>query len=145
GEGVHRVGGNVDLMAELTDVRGEMTPDAGVVVDDEDTRHRIRSPARQVEREAAPATHFALEVHPAAVCLDDVADDGEAEPRGADRPRLALHEPLEDALALVRRDARAAVGDDDPYLAAVRGRLDGHPSAARRVAERVRHQVRERP
>src|SRR5207244_5197623 len=74
-----------------------------------------------------------------------VADDGEAEPRGADRPRLALREPLEDALALVRRDARAAVGDDYPYLAVVRGRLDRHPSAARRVAERVRHQVRERP
>jgi hypothetical protein len=50
----------------------------------------------------------------AVVTLDDVARDGEAEPRSAALARASVvdaGEPFEDALVFVGGDARAVVGD----------------------------------
>ena len=70
-----------------------------------------RQLARQLEREAAAAPDLALEVDAPAVRLHDVAHDREAEPGGAGSPpSCRLGEALEDALALLRRDARPGVG-----------------------------------
>src|SRR5262249_14603206 len=100
----------------------------------------------QLEREAAAVPDLAVEEDPAAVCLHDVAHDREPEAGGAGLATvLALDEALEDALALLRGDARAGVGHADAYHAIVRARSERHLAAARRVAQRVRDQVRERP
>src|SRR6516162_10084225 len=101
---------------------------------------------RQLEREAAAAPDLAVEEDPAAVCLHDVTHDREPEAGGAGLAAvLTLDEALEDALALLRGDARTGVGHADAYHAVVRARGERHLAAARCVAERVRDQVRERP
>src|SRR5438093_828359 len=104
------------------------------------------SAARKLEREAAPAPHVALEVDAATVRLHDVAHDGEPE---AGRARLGavgpLDEALEDPLALLGRDAGAGVAHRYQDGAVLRRGLHPHPATARRVAERVRDQVGERP
>src|SRR5206468_6051858 len=104
------------------------------------------SAPRQLEREAAALADLALQVDAAAVRLHDVAHDGEPE---AGRAELAavgtLHEALEDALPLVRRDAGPRVADGHPHRPVLRRRLDPDTPAAGRVAQRVRDQVGERP
>src|SRR5438128_967553 len=63
------------------------------------------SAARQLEREAAARSEGALEVDAPAVCLDDVAHDGESQARGADVAAVAgLDEAVEDALLLIGWD-----------------------------------------
>jgi hypothetical protein len=58
---------------------------------------------RQLDREAAAAADFALEIDAPAVRLHHVAHDREAEPRGSPR-LLALCESFEDPLAQRARD-----------------------------------------
>src|SRR5215475_9466221 len=97
------------------------------------------SAPRQLEHEAAAAPHSALQVNPTAVSLNDIAYDGQPEPGGAALAAVgALREALEDALALVDRDARTGVGDRQPDAAVVAARFDVHVAAARRVTQRVR-------
>src|SRR5579885_2034747 len=104
------------------------------------------SAPRQLEREAAPFADLALEPDPPAVGLHDVAHDGEPEPRGAGfGPVRALDEALEDALALLGGDARARVAHRDQHPAVLGARLEHDAPAARRVAERIGDEVRERP
>src|SRR5262245_32721476 len=106
----------------------------------------IRSPARQLEREAAPMADLAVEPDPTAVGLDDVADDGEAEAGRSCVPSVGeLREALEDPLALSGRDAGPIVGHRDEHGIDLGGSRDADRSAARAVAESVRDQVRERP
>src|SRR5579883_983938 len=104
------------------------------------------SAPRQLEREAAALADLSLEPDPPAVRLHDVAHDGELEPRGA-RFRLvrALDEALEDALALLGGDARPRVADRDQHRPVLGARVEHDAPAARRVAERVGDEVRERP
>src|SRR5262245_9603145 len=103
-------------------------------------------PSRELQGEPAPPPDLALEEDAPAVRLHDVAHDGESETRGA---RLAavlpLHEPLEDALALLGRDAGTGVGDAHAYDPVVRAGADRDLAAARRVPQPVRDQVRQRP
>jgi hypothetical protein len=63
---------------------------------------------RQLDAERRPFAHAAFDVHLAAVRLDDVLDDGEAEAGAAFVPRAAFVdavEALEDARHGFRRDA----------------------------------------
>src|SRR5215813_3859911 len=105
----------------------------------------IRSPTRQLEREAAAMADLAVEPDPTAVGLHDVANDGETE---AGRPGVPtvreLREALEDALALRGRDAGAVVGHREKHGIELRSGLYPDGAAARAVAKRVRDQVRER-
>ena len=81
-----------------------------------------------------------------AVCLDDVAHDGEPEAGSADVAAVArLDEAVEDALLLIGRDAAPGVAhrDDDGPVGGPH--LDPHRSARGRVAERVGEEVRQRP
>src|SRR5262245_48746017 len=98
---------------------------------------------RQLDREAAAASDLALDEDPAAVRLHDVAHDRESEARRTGI--LALHIALEDPLALTRRDARPAVLHREPHGVAERCEREPDRSSARRVAQRVADQVRERP
>src|SRR5438552_18902578 len=83
------------------------------------------SAPRQLEREAAALADLALQVDAAAVRLHDVAHDGEPEAgRAGLGPVGALHEALEDALALVWRDAGAGVADGHPHRPVFPHRLD---------------------
>src|SRR5207302_4950392 len=62
----------------------------------------------------------ALRVHRPAVHLDEMADDGEAQPQtalGAARRAVRLPEAIEDVRQEVRRDADPGVADDDLDLA----------------------------
>ena len=73
--------------------------------------------------------------------FDELLGDGEPEPGAA---RLGgLVEAVEDAAERVRRDTRARVGDDEHNLTVVLARVDAHPAAPRRIAKRVRDEVRE--
>src|SRR5262245_59225432 len=103
------------------------------------------SAARQIEDETAPSPRLALHADVATVRLYDVPYDRETEAGGADRHPIALHVPLEDAVALVARNAGARVGDDDPHDPFHGRRIDGYPAAARGVPERVRDEIRKRP
>src|SRR5262245_49020362 len=106
------------------------------------TRAMARS-YRELDGESAAAPDLALQEDPPAVRLHDVAHDREPE---ACRARLfALREALEDPLAPARRDARAAVRHREPNGSLARRERDPDHAAARRVAQRVPDQVRERP
>src|SRR5581483_4749425 len=104
------------------------------------------SPAGQLDGEAAAVPDLAVERDPAAMCLDDIADDRKPEPRG---PGVAafgrLDEPLEDALTLLGPDAGPRVDDRQQDGAVLGGERDPDFAAAGRVAQRVRDQVRQRP
>ena len=79
---------------------------------------------------------------------DDRARDREAEAGAAARPGPAdvgAVEAVEDALALLRLDARAVVVDVDPQLAAQRGRGDGDGALGPGVAAGVLDQVADDP
>src|SRR5262245_42987431 len=104
---------------------------------------RAPSCARDLDREPAPAADLALEVDPPAVRLHHVPHDRKPEPCGT--RILALREALEDAIALLGRDARAAVLDRKAHRVARRPERDPDRPAARRGAERITDQVRECP
>src|SRR5262245_41389032 len=99
------------------------------------------SVTRQLEREAAAPADLALEPDAASVGLHDVADDGEPEAGGPHHALGSLHEPLEYPVALLGRDAGARIGDDHPYRAVVRRRVDPDSPAAWGIAKGVHHQV----
>src|SRR5262249_44703552 len=103
------------------------------------------SGARQGGHEAAAATHLAFEMDAAAMCLNDVAYNGEPKAGGADRARLPLREALEDPFTLVGWDAGAAVGDNEAHRGVGGEHFDGDPPTTRRVAQRIGYQVRKRP
>src|SRR5262245_11825793 len=103
----------------------------------------MRRSYRELDRKSASASDLALEEDAPAVRLHDVANDREAEPRCPGI--LALDEALEDPLALTRRDSRTAVRHRGPHGAVVCGGRDPDRAAARRVAQRVPDQVRDRP
>src|SRR5687768_4076643 len=78
------------------------------------------------------------------VTRGDLAHDGEPEPAaGARRSRHAV-EALEHAVALLRRDAGPIVFDLEERVPIAPAGAHGHAAAARRVLERVVHQVRQR-
>src|SRR5262245_36221651 len=107
---------------------------------------RSSLPPGELEREAAAPPDLALEEDASAVRLHDVAHDGEPETGGT---RLAavlpLHEALEDALALLGRNAGTGVRDAHPDDPVLRAGADRDLAAARRVPQPVRDQVRQRP
>ena len=76
---------------------------------------RRRGRDRQGERERRPAALLGLDPDPAAVLLDDVAGDRQAEARAAapDARPVDLVEPLEDPRLVGLRDADAVVLDRD--------------------------------
>ena len=92
-----------------------------LVLDDQHAAHAAlpswaRGVAGSVTVNVDPDAELALDVDLAAVVLDDVPDDGEAEPGAAGRARASLVdavEALEDPRHLVGRDADALVGDGD--------------------------------
>src|SRR5262249_57986251 len=91
---------------------------------------RSRDPShRKPDGEPRATADAIADVDRAAVRLDDLARDGQAEARAA---RTRREEGLEDASADLTRDARAVVRDGqlDPIAGAVR--LDPHPAARRR-------------
>src|SRR5690348_10023631 len=77
------------------------------------TIRMVRSATRELQREPAPLPDLALELDPAAVGLDDVADDRQPEARRTQVAAAVRHlrEALEDALPLRRRDAGTVVAD----------------------------------
>ena len=84
--------------------------------------------------------------HPAAVELDEVTPDRQAQPEPAVRARraaIALPEPLEYMRKECRRDAVARIGDIDANFASFRGHRDLHAPATRREFHGVRQQVPE--
>src|SRR5262249_15408328 len=96
--------------------------------------------------ERAPPALGRVDLDRPAVRLGDVLDQREPDPRAADRP--AAHaarpiEPLEDAVALVRRDAGSGVRDPEQHV--VPASRQGHVEALAigRVLYRVVHQVEE--
>src|SRR5579862_348180 len=104
------------------------------------------SAAWQFQREATAATHLAGEMYPSAVCLHDVAYDGEAQAGRADvTAGRKLCEAFEDALPLLRRNSRSRVTHRDQHHIRLRGDLRAHPSCRRRIANGVGKQVRQRP
>ena len=95
--------------------------------------------ARQREHEARAAPELSASTSVAAHALGQLAADRQAEPEAALRAggRAAV-EALEDVLALLGRDARAAVGDRraSPWRSS-RSTLHTHRLAGRPVAQRV--------
>ncbi len=106
---------------------------------------------RDLEGElGAVAEAFARGVDRAAVRLDEVADDGEAEPEAAVAPRgggVALAEALEDVGQERGRDALAVIAHGDDGGASARGEGDVDLGAARAeldgVGEEVPHDLLE--
>src|SRR5690349_1220003 len=84
-------------------------------------------PSREGEAEHGPAAGALVDPDPPAVALDDLAADGEADPRAlVGLAVVQALEHLEDVLALVGRDPDAAVGDGD-LAHPVRDALVAHP------------------
>ena len=104
-------------------------------------RHAVAGTDRERERddERGALAGQRLDVHPAAVGLDEALDDRQPE-AGAGASAV---ERLEDALLLGERDARPLVDDADEQAAAGDPRAHRHGPAAG-VAQRVLQQVRER-
>ena len=91
----------VDLVAARLQVRAERAQDLGLVVDDEDARHRA---ALQAEHHRQPSARGVLELHLASDRLDEPFRHGEAESHSLAAAGVA--EPLEreeDPVALGRR------------------------------------------
>src|SRR6266511_618258 len=103
------------------------------------TASRSRS-LRQAEREDAAASGSRLDPDLAAVALEDLAADGEADPApGDDRAPLEAPKHREDLVALVGRHAGPVVGDADDPLAVplLRRDLDVAGPELRGVADEV--------
>src|SRR5438445_9336275 len=113
------------------------------------TFRRIFRPG--IEREAddergALALPFALRLDGAAVQLDEVARDREAETEPAVRARergIGLAEFVEHVREKARRNADAGVRDSQLRVARDGARVDPHGAAARRELDRIRQQVAE--
>src|SRR5712691_4762475 len=95
---------------------------------------------REVQHNGGAAAELAFSLHAPAVCLHEVLDDRQAEPRAAFLPRAAgVHtvEALEDAREVLGGDAGAGVGHPNDDVAAVS--LRGHADTAtpRRMPQRV--------
>src|SRR4051794_31748104 len=75
---------------------------------------------RQLEPEVRAFAGFALEADAAAVRLDDVTRDGEAEPRAGDAALAGVgaEEPREEPRLVLLGDADALVAHPDPHDAA---------------------------
>src|SRR5215831_9370459 len=98
------------------------------------------------EGEDGAAVIFALDRDLAAVGLDDMLDDGEAQARAAGLARAGLvHavETFEDARQVLGHDADAGVGRVDGYAVLPALRRDVDAPAARRVLDGVVYQVDE--
>ena len=83
-------------------------------------------------------------VHRAAVHLDDVADDGEAQPETAGLSRRAsvgLAKALEHMRQEIRPDADARVADDDLDVRVHAFEAHLHAAVLRRELHRVRHEI----
>src|SRR6267143_2862191 len=106
-------------------------------------RLRRRSIPRQPKREARPAPGLALDPDPAAVGLDQVPANDEAEPAPSldGLPRAGLAELLEEEGLFVGRDAGARVVDRDLDLVAGLGHLDPDRASLRGELERVGEQI----
>ena len=90
---------------------------------------RARGDQRQLDHEAAAEGERALGADAAAVQLDDLLGEGEAETGAA---RLAGDEEVEEMRQLVGRNARPGVGDGEVELSAA----VAAPSPARGAASR---------
>src|SRR5438128_3708762 len=109
-------------------------------------RSRLRALAHRErdDEDRAPVLARALRAHGAAVKLDDVLHQREAEPEAAVRARaraVALAERLEDVRNELRRDPDARVGDDDLDARLGARETHAHAAARRRELDRVREQV----
>src|SRR6267143_913262 len=94
--------------------------------------------------ECRTVTDRALNPDLAAVHLDDLLNDREAQPGPGDRLGGAAPdppEPLEHVADLVRRDAQPGIGDADEREAAFRAGRQGHHASVWRVLDRVVDQV----
>ena len=107
--------------------------------------HHLGLGDRQPHSEHGPLTRArAVCRHRSAVLLDQVADDGEAEPQAtvASRVRLRrLLEPIEDQVAPSRGEALPTVRYDQLRLAVLPPQRDADASAGRRELDRVVDQV----
>ena len=108
-------------------------PTIGAVVYRIDRQASSSSLSRQHELEAAPAPRLALELDAAAERDRELARDREAEPGAA---AVARPERAEDAVALLRADPGAGVGDRDRDRAVLRRQLNSTrpPSGVQRNA-----------
>src|SRR6185436_1964061 len=71
-------------------------------------------PPRKTDLERGAPARLAGDRHVSAILPRDPIDRGEAQPAGA--PGLGGEERVEDAVADLRRNARAAVRDGDPHI-----------------------------
>src|SRR3989442_7915009 len=103
-----------------------------------------RACKRQHDVEHRAAAELAVRPHLAAVELDDLTDDGKAEPGALDifrRLRIDTREPLEDRLERVRWDPKALVAHIEAQLVAVGPGGHDDPATGGRVLHRVVQEV----
>jgi hypothetical protein len=101
-----------------------------------------RRPGRQVESEGGALADLALDREPAAVQLDDLLGQGQADARAAEpalAARVGLGEAIEDARQVRGRDAHARVLDRHPGQAVADGEPHGDAAVRRSELERVGH------
>src|SRR5713226_2262022 len=101
----------------------------------------LELPDRQGHREGGPRPGSAAPADLAAVLLDDLARDGEAEPGPL---RLGGEELLEEAPAHLRRDPGSAVGHRDLHRLVHAGGGEGEGAALRHRLDPVLQQVQDR-
>src|SRR5947209_4460625 len=105
---------------------------------------RARACKGQHDVEHRAAAELALRPDLAAVELDDLADDGKAEPGALDifrRLRVDAREAFEDRLERVGWDPKALVAHIETQLVAVGPRGDGDPPTGGRVLHRVVQEI----
>ena len=135
---------HLDLAVRLSQQLVHEAAGLAVVVHDEDARHQ--SPLRgwrQPHDGGRALARPALEAHRAAVGLDDLAQDGQAE-AGALARRLGREEGLEDPRELVGRDSGPRVRDDERHAVPVRPRRERQAAALGHRVHRVADQVEQR-
>jgi hypothetical protein len=98
------------------------------------------APSRHVEAEGAALAQRALHAEPAAVRLDELAADGEADAAALGRVG-ALLELVEDALVLLRGDAGPRIPNAHPHAFVLLDDDDLDRPAAGRVLHRVAEEV----
>jgi len=97
-----------------------------------------------MDGEPCPAWAGFVEHELAAVCADDLAGEAQAEAYTVDLTAarfFAAIEPFEHALAILRRNARAGVGDGEQKVVVLFAQVNGNEAAGLVVLDRVAGKV----